>query len=252
MNPTHPSHTSPCVISGWKDSLSDLLTPWLAVAAQTCVERASQNKMSRWRTSVGMQKLHWTSALQAETWWRAGSCLWRICGKMFERSPAKSMFLSLISKWCHVSKLPHTHQSLKCIVYQTTDRLIHCPYARTHISVQWCTTCMHVRDSCHVCKAPVTGLWALPWYIKPIINLQTWLMFQCCLHLHWPLILSVCGSFDFFMVLTELGVFEWSLLLCVQVVKTFCIIDYTLTCITLTIIIHIHTCTDSCLRWLCL
>lgn len=141
---------------------------------------------------------------------KGGSCHWRISGKVFERSPVESVFLSLIVKWCNLNCLTHIHHlSATCIM----------PLWQTHslplcqdIAVQWCTTCMHVSDTSHVCKAPVTASWALPWYIKAIISPanMTNVSALSALTLHWYC-LCVCHLITRWYNLTALGVFKLSL-----------------------------------------
>lgn len=157
MNPTRPSRTSPSVISGWEGCLSALLTSWLAVVAQTCMEITSpQNEMGLWRKSTGMQKsVHFDFfPSQAETWWKTDFCLWGEWKGVWEISRWSCFSVWLPSDvtcpncFTHIHLLSATCASCHC------EGLIQCCYAGTCIPVQWCTTFMHVRNTWDVCKAP--------------------------------------------------------------------------------------------------
>ncbi len=157
-------------------------------------------------------------------------CHWRITETVYERSSVKSVFLFLIVSWCsQVQTASRTsitevqHASCHC------DRLIHGRYARTHIPVQWCTTCnKHVRDTSHVCKVPVTASWALTWYIKAIISPanMTNVSVLSALTLGVDTV-CVCG-FDRLMVQIDCAWSVWAILasLC-PAVKYSCITDNT-------------------------
>lgn len=127
LNPAQPGPAQPVpltplsVISGWEDCPSDILTRWLTVAAQACMASASLRETSRWRTSVGMQK-----SVYLDRNLTKGRPLplkddWKGCLRGFELN----LFLPLIAKRCNMST--HKHPSLKGNMYQSIDRLIHCP-----------------------------------------------------------------------------------------------------------------------------